>query len=526
MTSHDQDPLIGTRLGDYKIEAVLGRGGMARVYRGIDVNLGRAAAVKVLQMLPNEPDEYATIVERFKLEARAIASFDHPNIVAIYQFGEENGQLFIAMKLIEGKDNTLALMLRRASLRGKRIPVETALQVVGDVSAALDYAHKRHIIHRDIKPSNILIDEWGRAILTDFGLALRLDSATTRGTAFGTPRYIAPEQALASKDAVPQSDIYSLGVIVYEMVTGQTPFDDESPMNIALQHITTQPPSPRSINPDLPAEAEAVILHALNKDPAERFATAGEFDMALHKAFGLGIDTPALTAELIAGTRAAVSMAQPAPETLRKSDLAWVPAPDSEHTVPEPPTTQVLRPRRGRRIMVLMVLIVAVSLIMVALINLSGTPLVLLPTTPVATVTVTDVPAPTTTLAAISAGGGLGARLLYTDRVFALYNPNNAPLNLDDIVLVRGDVTYPGTRFNGPLPPQECALIYLREAALDNPPAECAAPSGVHNREMLLDATQQFWVPGDGLDAFEVRAGDQVLARCSMGIGVCDFSLP
>ena len=282
--SHSDDPLIGARLGDYAISELLGRGGMARVYLGLDENLSRRSAVKVLSIL-TEDTEDERIVERFKLEARAIASFEHPNIVTIYQYGETDTLFFIAMKLVEGQ--SLSNFLRDHRRRGELLPVEQMLKMVNDVCNALDYAHARGIVHRDIKPSNILFDknQSERAILTDFGLAMELGAGSTRGTAFGTPRYIAPEQAVSSQQAVPQSDIYSLAVVVFEILTGQVPFQDDSPMSIALSHITSEPPRPRSINPAIPVEVEAVVLKALAKEPTDRYQTAGEFYRALEAAY-------------------------------------------------------------------------------------------------------------------------------------------------------------------------------------------------------------------------------------------------
>ena len=270
------DPLIGKRLGDYLVQELMGRGGMARVYRGLDENLGRPAAIKVLEI--NEDDtQDSRLVDRFKLEARAIAGFDHPNIITIYQYGETDSLFFIAMKLVQG--STLSQLLRQMRRENTHLPPERVLQIIHDVCSALDYAHARGIIHRDVKPSNILFDASAnnRAVLTDFGLAMELGGNSTLGTAFGTPRYISPEQAVSSLQAVPQSDFYSLGVILFEMLTGQVPFQDESPMSIALYHITSEPPRPRDLNPDIPAEVEAVVLKALEKDPEDRYSSGREF---------------------------------------------------------------------------------------------------------------------------------------------------------------------------------------------------------------------------------------------------------
>lgn len=559
MASNEQDPLIGIRLGDYTIQTLLGRGGMARVYKGIDENLERAAAVKVLQVLSNEPDEYEVIVARFQLEAKAIASFDHPNIVTVFQFGEHDGQLFIAMKLVEGKDNTLSRMLRRHRLRGTMLPTEQVLQIINDVSAALDYAHERNIIHRDVKPSNILIDETGRAILTDFGLALKMDSQTTRGTAFGTPRYIAPEQALASKDAVPQSDVYALGVIAFEMLTGEPPFDDESPMNIALQHITTPPPSPRSLNAELPVEAEGVILRALGKEPAERYPAAGEFATALHEAFGA--KAPQVKVIVENGAQ-------------RDESAAEDPTSASETTFPLPPPDQrdILElvskkatpaRQRGqwRPFLLLLPLVVAV-IVLAAIAFTPGDATLQTPTgtdpptapatdspevatltetVPDATAAPTETPDASTPVVIVATytfspvpptdvvwpGTGPSVQLIYNEGSLVLYNPNDVAATVDDIVLMRGGVTFSGTRFNGPLPARSCARVYIRSAAFQGLPGECGGE--VYNQTMLSDDNERFWVSaGDGANVFQVLTaeGDVLLASCLFDSGRCYFNLP
>ncbi|MFN7210433.1 MAG: serine/threonine-protein kinase [Aggregatilineales bacterium] len=234
------DPLIGTQLGDYEIRRLIGRGGMARVYEGYDSNLERSAAIKVITPQSEDSEE---MKQRFFREARAVANLHHPNIVTVYQFGQGENLYYLAMRLLEGQ--TLLQKLKRLRTQKKFIETDLLLSVVDDVSAALDYAHNKGVIHRDVKPSNIMIESDRRAILMDFGLLMQQGGDNTLGTAFGTPRYIAPEQAVSSDRAVPQSDIYSLGVIVYEMVTGQTPFDADSAMSLALLHISTPPPPPR-----------------------------------------------------------------------------------------------------------------------------------------------------------------------------------------------------------------------------------------------------------------------------------------
>jgi len=277
------DKLIGQRLGDYKLTQKLAAGGMAKIYYGEDVKLGRRAAIKVLTPEMLEADD--TLTERFEREAKAVAHLEHPNIVPIYQFGDaEGGLYFLAMKLIEGED--LADELNRLNKDKQLMPVSRMFKIIEQVAAALDFAHIHGIIHRDVKPSNVLLDKTGKAILTDFGLVLRQQVDKTMGTAFGTPRYISPEQALASEKSVPQSDIYSLAVIVYEILTGSMVFKADTAMQIALSHISEAPPPPRTINPHIPRGVEREILKALSKKPEDRHESAAHFVQALRDAYG------------------------------------------------------------------------------------------------------------------------------------------------------------------------------------------------------------------------------------------------
>ncbi|MFC1960373.1 protein kinase [Chloroflexota bacterium] len=272
------DPLIGTMLGDYKILSLLGQGGMARVYRGHDEKLDRYAAVKVTDadfVVDELKDEYEA---RFTREARAIAHLTHPNIVGIYQFGQQEGRYFMAMHFIEGQD--LRFVLREYAERGELLPVDQVVSIMRDTAAALDYAHRHGVIHRDIKPSNIMVTPEGTAILTDFGLALNVPEGTI-GNTFGSAHYIAPEQAISSAQAVPQSDFYSLGIILFEIITGQVPFDDPSTMSVALKHLNEPPPLPSTINPHIGPAVEDVVMTMLRKTPVDRYPDGAAMIQAL-----------------------------------------------------------------------------------------------------------------------------------------------------------------------------------------------------------------------------------------------------
>ncbi|MEO7908755.1 MAG: serine/threonine-protein kinase [Roseiflexaceae bacterium] len=275
-----QPPLIGTRLGAYDIQALLGSGGMANVYRAFDTNLHRAVAIKVLSPAAAAQPGFA---DRFRQEARLIANLRHPNIVQVYDFGEQDGHTYMVQELLAGP--TLADWMADLSTRSMRPTPDDINAIISQLAGALDAAHAAGIIHRDVKPGNALWNEQGQLVLTDFGIAKHLISDTNQtqfGVVFGTPSYLSPEQA-QTLPLTPATDVYSLGVMLYELLAGDVPFHGATPMQVAMDHIQTAPP-PLS-RPDLPPEVAAVVLRALAKDPAARFASAGELAQALATAW-------------------------------------------------------------------------------------------------------------------------------------------------------------------------------------------------------------------------------------------------
>jgi len=273
-----KDPLIGQQFANFRIERLLAQGGMATVYHGQDVKLHRQVAVKFLdKRYKNNP----AFSSRFVNEARMMASWRHENIIQIYYADDAHGYSYYAMEYVDGSDLAQVMSIYEAD--GELMPIPDVLRIGGAVASALDYAHHQRIIHRDIKPSNILIALDGRVLLGDFGLALDVRDGST-GNIFGTPHYISPEQAKRSADAVPQSDLYSLAVILFELLTGSVPFTDPSPASVALQHIAQPPPSPRKINPDLSPAVEAVLLKGLEKKPKDRFQSGAQLMAALSEA--------------------------------------------------------------------------------------------------------------------------------------------------------------------------------------------------------------------------------------------------
>jgi len=278
------DPLIGQQLANFRVERLIGRGGMAQVYYGQDVKLHRAVAIKVIDARFRDNPAYA---HRFVNEACMMAQWRHENIVQIYYADDHSDLYYYVMEYIDGHD--LDTVMSFYSDDRELMPIADILRIGRAVASALDYAHHEGIVHRDVKPANVMIARDGRVMLGDFGMALDIQGGSI-GEAFGTPHYISPEQARRSADAIPQSDLYSFGVILYEILTGIVPFNDPSPASVALQHITQQPPPPRTINPELSMEVEAVLLKALEKDPRDRYQTGAQLMDALEQALSTKVD--------------------------------------------------------------------------------------------------------------------------------------------------------------------------------------------------------------------------------------------
>ncbi len=269
---------IGETIGPYRIIEQLGQGGMATVYKAYHAALDRYVALKALHQAFNED---STFIARFQREARVIAKLEHPNIVPIYDYSEHERRPYLVMKFIEG--DTLKARFQRGALSSQEID-----QVVTSVGSALGYAHQQGVLHRDIKPSNVLLSNEGVMYLADFGLARIAqagESTLSADSIMGTPQYISPEQAMGKKDLDSGTDIYSFGVMLYEMVVGQVPFSADTPFSIIHDHIYTPLPLPMDINPNVPEPVQRVLLKALAKDRADRYETVEDLVQAFKAAW-------------------------------------------------------------------------------------------------------------------------------------------------------------------------------------------------------------------------------------------------
>ncbi len=272
--------MVAKKLGRYDITRVLGKGAMGVVYEALDPNLNRKVAIKTVRVDSLSTEEAADYELRFRTEAHSAARLQHPNIVSVYDSDRDGNTPFLVMEFVKGED------LKHYLDSGQRYSLEQSVRMMRDLLAALDYAHQSKIIHRDIKPANLLIEANGRVKLTDFGVARIQDSGEatrTQGGMVGTLKYMSPEQ-VAGKSVDAASDMFSAGIVLYQLLTDRRPFDGDSYFSIVNQIANQDPPAPSSINSMLPAAVDAVVARALAKDKAHRFATAQDFSLALQAA--------------------------------------------------------------------------------------------------------------------------------------------------------------------------------------------------------------------------------------------------
>ncbi len=278
--------LVGKTLGKYRLVARLGRGGMAEVYKAYQPGLDRYVGIKVLHAHLVDDQNF---IGRFEREALAIGKLRHPNIVQAVDFDRDDETYFMAMEYIDGP--TLKDELKARQTSKKPLTIQEVSRIFTGLCSAIDYAHSRGMVHRDIKPANVMINDEGQVVLTDFGIARIMGGTqyTQTGALSGTPAYMSPEQGQGERGDE-RSDIYSLGIMLYEMVTGMVPYEADTPFAVIMKHISEPLPLPTRINPNIPESVERVILKAMSKTPDDRYQTAGEMARALRDAVGLSAD--------------------------------------------------------------------------------------------------------------------------------------------------------------------------------------------------------------------------------------------
>lgn len=548
------DPLIGKQLANFRIERLLGQGGMATVYFGQDIKLHRQVAIKVLDKRYRKHPAYAS---RFVAEARMMAKWRHENIIQIFYADDAQGMSYYVMDFVDGED--LGDVLDSYHYQNKLMSHDDVLRIAKAVANALDYAHTQGVIHRDIKPSNILLSKDNRVLLGDFGMALEVRDGS-QGNAFGTPHYISPEQARRSADAIPQSDIYSFGVILYEMLTGKVPFDDSSSAEIALKHIAQAPMSPRSVNSNLSKEIENVLLKALEKNPKNRYQSGAELITALEDALQLKkkISLPPLPAGV---------------PTIRRDDFETgqilkrkTPIKES----PQPPTVIASNQGRKKNVWLFAILFIILFLIggfyfnkdrfgffnILPASTLNSTPLswtstpvpvteTLSPPQPSATLTV--IPAsptitftPTLAIPTVLYPEGNLFTLFYNETSFFMVNRSFAKRTISGFTFERLDENgnffkdkFEGYRWENKST-QHVARNYCVNITIygdqDPPylnPSEClyGITSTIQPRFDKPEGLW-FWNQKEGSTQFRVLWVGEEVARCEIDAGVCDFYIP
>jgi serine/threonine-protein kinase len=308
--------MVGEVLADrYELEELVGTGGMSSVFRAHDRLLDRKVALKVLHQQYTDDEEY---VERFRREARSVASLSHPNIVTVIDRGEHEGRQFIVFEYVDGEN------LKRLIERRGPAPVATALELGAQIARGLSFAHQQGLVHRDVKPQNVLLNGDGQAKVTDFGIARSLDmqhGMTQTGTVLGTSDYIAPEQAQGQR-VDEHTDIYSLGVVLYELLTNEVPFPGENFVAVAMRHINEPPPPIRDKRPDVPPRVEAAIHRAMAKNPDDRWQTMAEFCRELDECLA-EVQGTQVAAPVLASQPTTVTPAVAAPGRARRRMSPW-----------------------------------------------------------------------------------------------------------------------------------------------------------------------------------------------------------
>jgi eukaryotic-like serine/threonine-protein kinase len=369
------DSLIDTLFdGRYRIQRKLGAGGMADVYLAEDQELGRRVAIKILN---GRHANDAQFIERFRREAKNAAALNHPNIVSIYDRGNAEDTYYIAMEFLDGRTLKELIVSRGAA------PVNVAIEYARQILSALRFAHRHGIVHRDIKPHNVLVDSEGRVKVTDFGIARAGTSQMTEtGSIVGTAQYLSPEQARGG-EVDQRSDLYSLGIVLYELLTGKTPFDGDTPVEIAMKHLSNAPKPPSTLRADIPPELDMVVLRALAKNPDDRYQSADEMEADLERvARGARVSAATVdTATQVLSRPAVAAAATTAAAATAATMIATPPAPAAGSGAPPAVVAEEEYEERGGQDRPLWPWLVAVGFVIAAVLagffvwqELSGTP--------------------------------------------------------------------------------------------------------------------------------------------------------
>jgi serine/threonine protein kinase len=570
-----KDPMIGQQLANFRVERLIGQGGMATVYYGVDIRLQRPVAIKVIDKRYKNDPAYTT---RFVNEARMMAKWRHENLIQIYYAGDEQGYSYYVMEYVDGDD--LSTVMAAYAEEKAQMPNEDVLRIGNAIASALDYAHGQGVIHRDVKPSNVLIAKDGRVLLGDFGMALEVSDGSM-GNIFGTPHYISPEQAKRSADAVPQSDLYSLGVILYEALTGAVPFNDSSPASIALLHITQAPPSPRSVNPEVSPAVEAVILKALEKKPQDRYQSGAKLMSALAAAFkSTGsapiMSLPPLPVGVPAIRQSKVSIDQMTKHLKPKNKVGAIHEPIVDLPAAAAPQ------QKNRWLLLLLLLLLGIGgwyftkdrlfaagtipaatltspppaspepvLPTQTLVQPSATASPLPTNTPSAVPTVSPTEQPTATptprpsavpivgITTLKYPNGNNLSLFWNDTSFYMLNRSHEARSLSGFSFERLDEnnqptdTFPGFRWETHrfkyVPPKYCVSLKIYKD--ENPPyldpSDCFfGYISILQPDKVKDAELIFWSPKEGSTQFRALWLGEEVARCEISAGTCEIYIP
>lgn len=526
--------MVDGKIGRFEILSLIGRGGMAAVYRARDPEGNQDVAIKLLA-----PEYFNDLGfrARFEREAQTIAALDHPAIVPLSEFGQHEGQLFIVMPYLLG--GSLADRLVQGP-----VTIQEAAAILARIGPALDYAHSKGLIHRDLKPSNILFDRQDEAFLADFGIALQASTGQDRLVPSGTPAYTSPEQARHDKEIDYRSDLYSLGVTLFETVTGSLPFASADSLALLLRRQQESSPSPSEIKPDLPTALDPIFKKLLSIDPAQRYQTAAAFTVAFYQACDLDyageatLDAPLAEAPSPAPHPEKGETAEPSPPgdeagpslTMMEQALSW------------------LGDRPLTALAVVTILGILSAFLLVFLIRgpslFSSSPaepaLSPSPNSLVVGPSLTRVISPT--LPAAGDGSEANTALVYTAAAVTLTNTSAGSISLEDLVFRRplageaGELIFPANIWREAagqseltLSPGDCYQL-LNQA--NTPPASMLTPVVPPTCNLLQgwlvanDEDWGFWVPESAGDALEVVQGDQLIHTCSLNAGICRFYLP